>query len=745
MKNTNNTEPKTKTKPKKKTRWVLWIWLGFLATVAVPSLLILLITIGAFGDLPDTVALENPPNTIATEIISEDGVTLGKYYNENRSPVNFDHLSPNVVNALIATEDARFFSHAGIDFKSALRVVFKLGHAGGGSTLTQQLAKNLFKTRKSKSINIPVVGKGIQKLKEWVIATRLERFYTKEEIMAMYLNTVEFGSNAFGIKSAARTFFSKTPDSLSVPQAALLVGLLQRPSAYSPVSHPDKAIFRRNVVLSQMKKYDFINKDDYAKYSQSLIDLSYQSEAHTEGLATYFREYLRLFLDKWCAEHGYDLYTDGLKIYTTIDSRMQKYAEEAARFHLRVMQAKLYKQYRKEKPWDKNPEIIDLTVRRCDRYKELRAVGTPETRIRKIFNTPVKMRIFKYAGAIDTFMSPLDSIKYYKYFLQTGMMAMDPTSGHVKAWVGGVDNKFFSYDHVNPNSKRQVGSTFKPFVYATAIMNKYSPCQEVPNTPVVFEDYDNWSPKNSDEIYGGKMTLRSGLAQSVNCITAWVMKEVGVKPVVELAHSMGIKSKIDPYPAICLGTPDISVFEMTGAFNTFTNKGTYIEPVIVSRIVDKNGNVLDEFIPKKVEAIDERSAYIMVDMLKSVTAAWGTGHRLRFMYKMMGPMAGKTGTTQNNSDAWFMGLTPQLTVGTWVGCEDRAVHFYNMADGQGASLALPIYAYFMQKIFADKSLKIDPNKDWEKPKEDLEVEMDCSKYNDDNAPKEVNEGGNLIY
>ena len=439
-------------------------------------------------------------------------------------------------------------------------------------------------------------------------------------------------------------------------------------------------------------------------------------------------------------DNNLDLYSDGLKIYTTLDSRMQKYAEEAAYKHLKDMQVKLNKQYAKKHPWDDNPEIIDLSVKRSERYAALKEEGISQLKINSIFNTPVRMKLFAYQGTKDTMMSPLDSIKYYKYFLQTGFLALEPGSGNVKAWVGGVDFKFFKYDHVNPIARRQVGSTFKPFVYATAISNKFSPCEEVPNLPVVFEKYNNWQPKNADDLEKvcQKYTLKQGLAKSINTITAWVMKQVGIDPVVKMAHKMGITSDLMPVPSLCLGTTDLSVYEMVAAYNTFNSKGIYSEPVVITRIEDKNGHVLkSNFDHKTEEALDEKSDYVMINMLKGVVDG-GTGYGLRYQYKLDAPMAGKTGTTQSQSDAWFIGMVPQLTAGAWVGCDDRAVHFNNMHEGQGASLALPIFAYFMQKVYEDKSLKFKKD-DWERPKDGLDIELDCSKYqgsNGDNSEPE---------
>jgi penicillin-binding protein 1A len=705
-----------------------WIWTGGLLLIVIPALILLFVSIGIFGPLPDTKKLENPQSAIATEVISEDGVIIGKYFNENRSPVTFDQLSPSLVDALVATEDVRFYDHSGVDFKRVVTIFFHTltGHRQGASTISQQLAKNLFPRKKS-----GFIGTVVRKLKEWVIAIRLERLYTKEEILAMYLNTVEFGNNSIvGIQSAAKTFFNTSPSDLDASQAAVLVGMLKAPSYYHPIRHPNRALQRRNTVLGQMYKYNKLSEKEYEKFKARPLVTEYNLETHNEGSATYAREYIRTYMNNWCDEHGYDLYSDGLKIYTTLDSRMQKYAEEVTYDHMKEMQMHFFSQFKNSKPWANAPEIIDLTMKRSERYRALREDSATEEQISRSFNKPVRMKVFSYSGAVDTVMSPLDSIKYYKYFLQPGFMAMDPKSGHIKVWVGGVDFHFFKYDHVEKRAKRQVGSTFKPIVYATAITAGFSPCQKMVNTPVVFEEYDNWSPKNSDGKYGGEMTLKKGLAQSINCITARVMKEVGIKPVVNLAQEMGIESKLDPVPSLCLGVADISVYEMVGAFNTFNNYGEYVEPVIITRIEDKNGNVLQEFVPKTRVVLDDKKDYIMLDMLQGVTNCHlgGTGCRLRYKFDLRGPMAGKTGTTQNHSDGWFIGLIPQLTGAIWVGAEDRAVHFNNMVYGQGAALALPIWGKFLQKVYADKNLKIDPNMNWTRPEGDLGVEIDCSQY-----------------
>ncbi|MEX0968750.1 MAG: transglycosylase domain-containing protein [Bacteroidia bacterium] len=714
-------------------RSILGFWIILTGGLLSIVLLYFAISWGVFGPLPDPQELENPQTPEASIVFSSDGKILGKYYKENRTPIDYDRLGENLENALVATEDARFKSHSGIDFRGLARVFFKTvvlqQNAGGGSTITQQLAKNLFH-EKPRSM----IGRIKQKLKEWVIATELERRYTKEEIITMYFNTVDFGSNTYGIRSAAKTFFNKAPDSLTVPEAAILVGVLKATTYYSPVSNPENSRLRRNVVMKQMNKYGYITQEEYDSLKKTTIELNYQVESHSRGLATYFREHLRGELGKWARERGFDLYRDGLQIYTTIDSRMQQYAEEAVKEHLPVLQGQFYSKW-EDIPISKADEEKILTdgIRRSDRYWQLKNANPEYTMddIKEIFSKPVEMKVFSWRGEIDTTMSPLDSVKYHKMFFHPGMMAMDQPTGQIKAWVGGIDYKYFQYDHVNIQAKRQVGSTFKPFVYTAGIVvNKYSPCMEVPNQRVTFEDFKNWSPKNSDGEYGGMYSLKAGLAKSVNTITAWVMKRVGPEQVAKFAHYMGIESEIPPYPSIALGTPDISVFEMVGAYNTFGNKGSWVQPNYLTHISDKNGNEIASFQPRIVEVLDEGYNYVMLELLKGVTQ-YGTGLRLRgSKYNMRQEIAGKTGTTQNNSDGWFIGVVPELTAGVWVGAEDRAVHFRSTALGQGANMALPIWALFINKVNADPILKMTKT-EFDRPEEDLPVEINCSLYKKD--------------
>ncbi len=696
-------------------------------------ILISSVGLGLFGALPTFRDLENPKSSLASEVISTDGQVLGAYYVQNRSNAKFKELSPNLINALIATEDIRFYEHSGIDLKGTFAIILysAIGKKRGSSTITQQLAKNLFPRKKQTIFNI-----GIIKLKEWLTAIKIERNYTKEEIITMYFNTVEFGNNSYGIKTASKTYFDKLPSELNIPEAALLVGILKGTTVYSPIRNPERSLKRRNVVLAQMEKYGYITEKEYEEASASDLNLKFTNPTHNQGLATYFREYLRIELQNWCKENTksdgepYDLYRDGLKIYTTLDSRMQKYAEEAVKEHLSYLQKEFNNHWKGRTPWGKNTDIISQSMKRSERYLLMKEEGASDEEIEKAFNTPTSMTVFTWAGERDTTMSPLDSIKYYKWYLRSSFMSMDPHTGHIKAWVGGPDYRYFKYDQVK-TGKRQVGSTFKPLVYTVAMDNGWSPCFEAPNLPIVFEDFDNWSPKNSDGKDGGMMTLRMGLANSVNLITAYMMKQVGPQAVVNVAKKMGITSEIPPYPSICLGTPDVSLYEMVGAYSTYANKGVWTEPVYITRIEDKNGNVLFEKVPRKVDALSEQTAYLMIYMMKGVIDK-GTGLRLRGpRYRFTNPIAGKTGTTQENSDGWFIGITPDLVSGTWTGAEDRIVHFRSTNLGEGANTALPIWALYMKKVYADATLNIS-QRDFEAPPGGLSIVVDCDQYKKNN-------------
>lgn len=703
-------------------------------------------SIGWLGvEIPSFEMLENPNSIQVSEVISDDGEVIGYIGIENRSDVTYDHLSPNLIHALIATEDARFYDHSGIDLRSLGRVFFKtiLGRkesSGGGSTVTQQLAKNLFKMR---DLNR---GHGLvaTKFSEWVTAVKLEHTYSKQEILTMYFNTVDFGSNAFGIKTAAKTFFDKIPDSLDVDEAAILVGLLKAPTTYSPVLHPDRCKERRDVVLSQMNRYGYLSDDDLEKYKAKPIDMSrYTPQSHNEGLAPYLREYVRNYMKDWCKHHRksngeyYDVHRDGLRIYTSIDSRMQRYAEEAVKEHFsKEIQPAFERELknRKGNPFcnlskDQENRFLDMAMRNSDRYRMLKAEGMSEKEIRADFDKKVKMKVFSWKGPKDTLMSPRDSLIYCKKFLNAGLMSVEPGTGYVRAYVGGINYRFFKYDNVRTH--RQVGSTFKPFVYTMALQDLgMYPCTEVPNSEVCFQVYNqpDWCPKNSSHAREGEMvTLKWALANSINWVSAYLMKQGSPEQVISIARKMGVTSPIDPVPAICVGTPEITVYEMAAAMATFANKGEYVEPIIVTRIEDNKGRVLESFTPQRNEALSEVTAYMMIELMKGVVHS-GTGARLNYKYHLnqySTAIAGKTGTTQNNSDCWFVGITPKLATAIWTGGELRSIHFRNMTYGQGAAQALPIFGLYMEKIYKDPKIKFYRG-DFDRPS--VPIEMDCSRF-----------------
>lgn len=723
-------------------RYVRLLWLLLLAPFICIYLFVGLTAMGAFGELPSFEQLENPNSSLASEVYSSDLKILGKYYIQNRSNIHYNELSPNLINALKATEDIRFEKHSGVDIRGLMRVLVKTiilhQDAGGGSTLTQQLAKNLFPRQSGGKFRIAA-----RKIKEWIIAVKLERNYTKEEILAMYLNTVDFGSNAYGIKSASNTYFKKDPKDLNLQEASLLIGMLKGPTLYSPVRNKKNALDRRNVVINQLLKYKFITPAQSDSISKLPIRLNYEQEGHTEGLATYFREVLRQDLIRWCRSHTksdgtpFNVYRDGLRIYTTIDTRMQRYAEEAVKENMTDLQKSFREHWKGKTAWADFPEIITDAMKRSERYVALQKKGLSESEIKKEFNKKIAMTVFTWKGEKDTMMSPLDSIKYYKMFLQTGFMSMEPQTGYIRAWVGGNDYHHFQYDHVK-DGKRQVGSTFKPFLYTLAMQEGYSPCYEIPNVPVTIIDQAGvpWTPSNSDGKYGGMLSLKEALANSVNCISAYLMKQFGPEAVVQVARKMGITSPLEPYPSIALGTADVSVFEMVGAYGTFANKGVWVEPSYILRIEDKNGVVLQDFVPRKVEAISEETAFLMLNLMQGVTQ-FGTGARLRgSKYGFTNPIAGKTGTSQNQSDGWFMGITPDLVSGCWVGAEDRSIHFRTTQLGQGANTALPTWGLYMKKVYADPNLNYSKGA-FERPDKPLGVELDCSKYK---IPSQNNNG-----
>ncbi|MCU0429611.1 MAG: transglycosylase domain-containing protein [Cytophagaceae bacterium] len=729
-------------------RIIKGIWITFVVGLLFVVLLFFMVsrdTFGLFGPMPGLEQLENPKKDEASMLITSDGIILGKYFRENRTPVEYEQISPNLIHALRATEDFRFEEHSGIDLWGMLRVAFKSlilqKKSGGGSTISQQLAKNLFNTRKKDfrgSIRNRTLNLVIVKMKEWITAVRLERSYTKREIITMYLNTVDFGSNAYGIKTASATFFRTSPDSLSVSQAAVLVGVLKAPTLYSPVLNPENSLNRRNVVLEQLHKYGYLSEAQFDSLKVKPIELHYEVENHNTGSATYFRSFITEYLNKWCKAKGYDLYTDGLRIYTTIDSKMQYHAENAVMRHMRENQKIFDQQWKGMTPWRDEkmkeiPNFIENAVKRIDPYRELsKKYQGDSAKIWEALQVKRKMKVFSWKGEIDTNFSTLDSLKYYKRFLRAGMVAVESNTGHVKAWVGGINHKYFKYDHV-AQGKRQPGSTFKPFVYATAIDHGYSPCYEVLDAPVSFATMDTnkiWVPQNSDNIFTHRpFTLRKAMANSINSVTARMIQEVSPEEVVSMAHRLGIKSDLDAVPALCLGVNDVSIYEMVGAYNTFVNKGVWIDPTYLIRIEDKNGNVLESFVPESKEAIDEETAYLMVHMLKGATEERGGTALGLWSYNVLGvggEVGGKTGTTQNYSDGWFMGIVPKLTAGVWVGGEDRAIHLRGFYVAQGARVAMPIYAYFMEALFNDKDLQFKRER-FPRP-EKLSIQIDCERF-----------------
>lgn len=720
----------------------LWIIFGGVLTLVV--LFFACVALGVFGPMPTFEELENPKTNLATEIISADGKVLGTYYYENRSNVRYAELSHYMPEALISIEDERFTEHSGIDERALFRVAFGVltgNKMGGGSTITQQLAKNLFP--RGENLSTPKLV--LRKFKEWITATKLEYNYSKEEIVAMYLNTVSFGHNAYGIRSAAKTFFDKSPKDLTLEECALMAGVVNAPTRYSPVRNPENSTARRNLVLQKMAENGYITQAECDSVSQIPIDMSHFGVMdHNSGQATYFREFLRGYLTKWADTtyradgKPYNIYRDGLRIYTTIDSRMQRYAEEAVReFMGGELQPMFYKHWKNQKnaPFsnvtaDEIEHIMETSMKRTDRYRIMKNAGMDIDSIRAEFNRPVRMTVFSWDGPIDTVMSPMDSIRYYKWFLQASLVSIESHTGHVKAYVGGLDYRFFKYDHVT-QARRQVGSTFKPFLYSLAMQEgEYTPCTKIPNIPynIQLEDGKFWSPGNSgDKSVGQEITLKAALAQSNNWISAYLMNQFGPNAVIGMARRMGVESPIDAVPAICLGVCDLKLIEMVRAMSTFANQGVYVKPMFITRIEDKNGNVIDRFYPEGSEAMSELTAYKMVELMKGVVQS-GTGIRLRSYYGFNNPIAGKTGTTQKQSDGYFMGITPDLTTGVWVGAEDRSVHFRSTQLGQGSHTALPIWAKYMRKVYNDKSLGISQG-DFVKPNlPGLDLNFDCDRY-----------------
>ena len=716
-----------------------------------------LASIGKFGEMPDFRQLENPKTNFASEIISSDNQILGKYYfNDNRTPVDYDEINVETVNALIATEDERFYSHPGIDLKATVRAIVFLNTRGGASTISQQLARQLFVGVRSRNI-LQAIG---QKIKEWVIAVELEKQYTKEEIITMYLNIYDFGYYGDGIKSASNIYFSKEPIDLQIEESAMLIGMLQNSSLYDPIRRPEITKKRRDLVLMQMAKNNYISEKDKDSLQSIPLELNYTPQSHRQGLATYFRSYLRGFMKDWTENNlkkdgsKYNLYVDGLKIHTTINSKMQRYAEESVKEHMINLQKEFFIQNDtvSSAPFtdleeDQEEAIMKRAMRRSERWRKSKLAGKTNDEIEESFNVPTNMNVFTWDGDVDTLMSPIDSIRYYKHFLRAGMMSMNPKNGHVMAWVGGIDYRNFQYDHVML-SKRQIGSTFKPFLYATAIDQlKLSPCDMLPDLIHCIEPYkygnpEPWCPTNSSDKYGGMRTLSNALANSKNTISAQLIDKVGPRPVANLARNLGVSSNIPNVPAIALGTPDLSVYEMVGAYGAFANKGIYVKPIMVTKIEDKNGTIVYQSKPETRDVLSEESSYVTLKLLEGVTK-FGSGARLRhdipedernyvyknvvtgYPYKFDNAIAGKTGTTQNQSDGWFIGMVPNLVTGVWVGGEDRSVHFKEIAYGQGATMSLPIWGLFMKKCYEDEELQVS-KEDFEEP-EVLSIELDCSK------------------
>ena len=739
-----------------KKKFIIWFWSLFGAGAIAIVLLFWMITMGWLGYLPPLDELQNPKNKFATEVISADMQLLGRYYrNENRVSVDYTDISPNMINALIATEDVRYYDHTGVDVKSLMRAIMKLGKAGGGSTLTQQLAKQLWSPRANN-----IFERALQKPIEWVIATKLERLYSKEEILTMYLNQFDFLYNAVGIKSAAQVYFSTTPAQLKLEEAAMLVGMCKNPSLYNPRRRPENALNRRNTVLNQMCKYEYITEQVCDSLKQLPIELKYQSVDHKQGLAPYFREYLRQVLtakepqkshySEWnmqqyeidkrqweenplygfCNKNHkpdgtpYDLYHDGLRIYTTIDTRMQQYAEEAVSEHIQDLQKSFFREKRRKSyaPFSKDLSseeidgIMNRSMRQTDRYRALKKQGMSETEIKKVFNTPVDMHVFSYNGLIDTTMTPMDSIRWNKHFLRCGFMSMDVHSGAVKAYVGGPNFTHFQYDMVT-TGRRQVGSTIKPYLFTLAMDEGMWPCDSTVNDSVTLIDGNGvaWTPRDEHVKNQGEMvTLNWGLEKSSNWITAYLMSLFTPEQLVRMMRSFGIEGQLDPVVSLCLGPCEVSVKEMVDAYTTFPNKGIRVEPLYVTRIEDNNGNILATFTPKTHEIISETTSYKMIYMLRNVMDH-GTGVRARFRYGLKAPMGGKTGTSQNHSDGWFVGFTPALVSGVWVGGEDRSIHFDNMSAGQGANMALPIWSIYMQKVYADETLGYSAEEQFDVP------------------------------
>jgi len=746
MNNKKNSEPT-------KSHAIRNLWVIFGSILLLIILFFFCIAKGLFGTMPSFEELENPRTNLATEIISADGKLLGTYFVENRSNVRYAELSHYMPEALISIEDERFTDHSGIDEKALFRVAYGVitgNKKGGGSTITQQLAKNLFP--RGENLSKPKLV--LRKFQEWITATKLEHNYSKEEIVAMYLNTVAFGHNTFGIRSAASTFFDKKPSEMNLEECALMAGVVNAPTRYSPVRNPERSLERRNLVLKKMVENGFITQAECDSVSQIPIDMThFNIKDHNSGQATYFREFLRGYLTGWADTTyradgtPYNIYRDGLRIYTTIDSRMQRYAEDAVKeFMGKELQPLFYQHWKghKNAPFshltaDQIDNLLETAMKRSDRYRVMKNAGVPYDSIKAEFERPVRMTVFSWDGLIDTVMSPMDSIRYYKWFMQASLVSIESHTGQVKAYVGGLDYRFFKYDHVT-QARRQVGSTFKPFLYSYAMNDpEFTPCTKIPNIPYNIELPDGrfWTPSNGGGG-GGEITLKSALAQSNNWISAYLMNHYGPEAIISHVRRMGVESPIEAVPSICLGSCDLKLIEMVGAMSTFANQGVYIKPMFITRIEDKNGNVIKRFSPDESEAMNELAAYKTIELMKGVVQS-GTGVRLRSKYGFTNPIAGKTGTTQKNSDGYFMGITPDLTTGVWVGAEDRSVHFRSTRLGQGSHTALPIWAMYMKKVYADKSLNISQG-NFPKPNTPgVDLDFNCWQYDDEERDEYIDE------
>jgi penicillin-binding protein 1A len=729
------------------------IWIIFFCAVIGFPLYIYTVSndmfgLGLYGGMPSLKAIENPKNDLSSELISADGVSLGRYFRYNRSQVSYDQLSPNLVNTLLYSEDHRFYEHSGMDFWAYLRVgwgLLTLNSAGGGSTITQQLAKNLYTKNEDYSLDGSVARLGkipkrvIQKTKEWIIAVTLEKNFTKEEIIAMYLNTTSFGSNAYGIKVAAETYFNKEPDSLNIQESAVLVGMLQAVTKFNPVANPENSFKKRNEVLDKLFVHGYIKTREERDSIKALpIELKYAVQNQNEGLATYFRSVLRNDLMSWCKEHGYDLWESGLKIYTTIDSRMQRYAEDAMTAHMSKLQKDFDYEWklRNKNPWvdDNGNEIkgfLQRKIRKTDTYRNLVAqYGEDSDSIEIMLNLKKPMTVFSWKGERDTLFSSMDSLRYYNRFLQSGLMAMNPETGAIKAWVGGINHKYFKYDHVRQGT-RQPGSTFKPFVYGKAIEDGFSPCYELLDiSPTVKVSGGTYHPKNSDGTYGSgeRYNLRRAMAESINSITIQMIDRVKPQNVVEFAKRLGINSELVPVPSIGLGTSDVTLYEMVSAYCSFVNLGIHIEPYYITRIEDKNGNVIENFVPKTRQAMDEKTAYKMIYMLRGgVEEERGTSRGLSHFLKVDNEIGGKTGTTDDASDGWYMGITHNLVTGVWVGGDERSIHFPTWSFGSGSKSARPIWDKFMTQVYEHPEVSY-PKGMFRRPSSPLDMTLDCSQY-----------------